>query len=80
MNIEPGFYTELEFSDHVHKCCVGGVPVVIGRLTQESNLGPVVYAAALNEWDLRHWKCGFGAREAEAVASLFSKMHLSRYH
>jgi len=77
MNIEPGFYLEFQFQQ-IQKYDVGGVPVVIGRLSQKSNLGPVVYAAALTEWDLHHKKCGYGANQAEAVADLFSKMRLAR--
>jgi hypothetical protein len=67
---DPAVYTEVQFV-YVHKYCVGGVPVMIGRLTQNNKLGPVVYAAALNMFNLNHKQRGWGATQDEAVASLF---------
>ena len=78
MGIDLGFYEALEFSK-VYEHKVGGVTVLVGRLTQESHLGPVVYAAALDALGLGHRRPqperGFGPTRAAAVAALFNRMH-----
>jgi hypothetical protein len=74
MSVEPNLYTEIEFL-WVQEHEVGGVRVAVGRLTQENKFGPVVFAAALNEFDLRHRARAFGTTTAMAVAALFNIMH-----
>jgi hypothetical protein len=76
MGFEPGVYVEIEF-EHVHWCHVGSQRVVIGRCGQKEKLGPVVYAAALDEAGLYHKRRphverAFGITESQAVAALFN--------
>jgi hypothetical protein len=76
VSVDPILYTEIKFSQ-VTQYEVGGVSLVIGHLalSDEGRLDLVVYAAALNEFDLRHRARAFGATRARAVAELFNKMH-----
>lgn len=69
---DPAF-RRIEF-DRVYTYHVGGIPVVLGRVAQKETSGPVIYAAALSEADMRRESCGYGATEAEAVADLFRLM------
>jgi hypothetical protein len=69
---DPAF-RRIEF-DRVYSFTVGSIPVVFGRVSQQETSGPVIYAAALSERDLRHESCGYGATEAEAAADLFRLM------
>jgi len=66
-------FNKIEF-DRVYGFRVGSIPVIFGRVRQDETDGPVVYAAALSERDLRHESCGYGATEAEAMADLFRVM------
>lgn len=69
-------FNKIEF-DRVYGYQVGSIHVTFGRVSQPEVSGPVVYAAALSERDLRHESCGYGATEAEAVADLFRLMRPS---
>ncbi len=66
-------FRRIEF-DRVYGYTVGSIPVVFGRVSQQETSGPVIFAAALSERDLRRESCGYGATEAEAVADLFRLM------
>jgi hypothetical protein len=78
MSIDTGRYMPLEFMT-VTPYRVGGVALVVGRLTQEEHLGPSVYAAALNEYDLHHSRRGFGNTRSNAIAALLNRLGLARY-
>jgi hypothetical protein len=57
--------------DKIYSFNVGSELVRFGRLKKPETSGPQVYAAALDEYGLRHAQAGFGASEAEAAADLF---------
>jgi hypothetical protein len=80
MSVDRGIYAEIEFS-RVQEYEVGGVHVLVGRVTTSMNIGPVLYAAALDEDGLHNRRLrgprverAFGTTTATAVAALFNLM------
>ena len=67
------YSNKIEF-DRVYGFRVGSIPVTFGRIRQDEKNGPVIFAAALSERDLRNEAAGYGTTEAEAAADLFRLM------
>ena len=58
-------YAKIEY-DEIEQFTVGGIPIVIGKVS-----GANVYGAALTQAMLQSDMCGFGTNQNEAIADLF---------